>query len=205
MTDQKRKKEISPLDLTGDLAKKWVEFLKDYKKIEKEQNIRALPEDEKIQFLLKKIGKDSCTIFYSLSQHQQRNYDLILSAYENHCRPKGSVMTQRAKFYKRKQQKKELFDEFYYDLQGMALTCDFGCDEEKMMRDQIVRGIHDRILKKRVNEYKYMNLWGVVEFCREWEFTELQMKANSSGCCCLWTICCKLKLLFIFLFNISYY
>lgn len=199
MSIQVPSKKIQCLKLSGDLAENWKSFLKIYKLHEEAYNVLLLPEHEKIEFFIKAIGPDACTIFNSLTAYQRSSYEMVMSAYKNHCLPKKSVMLQRSVFYKRKQDSTELFDEFYYDLQAMAMTCDFGCDEERMIIDQIVNGVNDSGMRRKLKKFKHMQLPGVVEFCREWEYVELQRSTNTVSCCGFWcaVFCnwCKLRIL----------
>lgn len=194
MSNSVPSKHIQCLNLTGNLAVNWKIFIKAYNQHEKAHNIVKLPENEKIQFFLNAIGEESCSIYNCLTPYQRCNYGMVIAAYEHHCLPKKSVMLQRSIFHKRKQQHNEFFDEFYFDLQGMALTCDFGCDEEKMIREQIIHGLHEKRLKRRLQRYNNMQLASVVQLCREWEHVQLQMFINRKGCLDYWTVfcnCCK--------------
>lgn len=99
---------------------------------------------------LKKLfpGKDlKEETFVSITTALQKRYDKT-----------DSDMTQRFKFYQRKQRENESAEDFILNVKQQAELCDFGQFKEMAIRDRLVCGLNDEVLQQRLFDEEDLTL-----------------------------------------------
>jgi len=79
-----------------------------------------------------------------------KSYDDLKLLLLNYIHPKPNTITERYKFKERKQLSEETIVQFITVLKKMSEHCDFGLTLDNMLRDQLIRGLRDQHIKKKV-------------------------------------------------------
>ena len=70
--------------------------------------------------------------------------------FTNYFSPKRNIIYERSKFQERKQKENETIEEFYRVLKDLVRFCNYGNEEESIIRDRFVVGLIDRKLKEKL-------------------------------------------------------
>ena len=109
-------------------------------------------------------------------ENDAKDIDKVLKKFEEYCNPRKSTVYERYKFRCRSQVGEEPVDKWAKDLKSMAVNCEFGEQENSLIRDQIVYGVRDERTKERMLREKDLPLQKALEICRAAESTKNQMR-----------------------------
>ncbi|KAG4068498.1 hypothetical protein HA402_004839 [Bradysia odoriphaga] len=127
----------------GDLKTNWKRFRQEFdiymtasEKNQKSSEIQAA-------LLLNMIGEYGRQLFndFEMNDTDKKDIDKILAKFEKICVPEKNIVMERLKFNRRCQQKGETFDQFLESIQNLILSCEYGNDEDNILRDRILAGI----------------------------------------------------------------
>jgi len=79
-----------------------------------------------------------------------KSYDELKLLLLNYIHPNPNMITERYKFKERKQLSDETIVQFITILKKMSVHCDFGSTLDGMLRDQLIWGLRDQHIKKRL-------------------------------------------------------
>ena len=105
----------------------------------------------------------------------------VIGKYESYCNPKKNETVERYKFNTRVQEKSETFEKFLTDLKILAATCNFDKLKDSMIRDRIVVGINDAVLRERLLREIDLTLDKAVQICRASELSKERSQTIASG------------------------
>ncbi|UYV83589.1 hypothetical protein LAZ67_23001543 [Cordylochernes scorpioides] len=75
---------------------------------------------------------------FCLSEAQNKDYQLVVSKFQNYFIGKRNIIYERAKFNRRSQGDSEPVEEFITSLYVLAENCNYGILKEEMIRDRLV-------------------------------------------------------------------
>ncbi|GBN11897.1 hypothetical protein AVEN_263865-1, partial [Araneus ventricosus] len=90
------------------------------------------------------------------------------------------------KFFSCKQREGQTFDNYLTQLKTLVTTCDFGDQQESLIRDRMVLGINDSSLQERMLREPSLTLQKAAEFVRAAEASKEQfqsLKGFASSSC----------------------
>lgn len=93
----------------------------------------------------------------------------ILDELQKYVEPKKSIIAEQFKFFKRQQAEGEPFDKFFIDLKKMAKKCEFGDQEDNLLKVRVVLGVCDSKLQERLLRTPDTTLDKIVDHCRATE------------------------------------
>lgn len=132
----------------------------------------------KCAMLLNLIGEEALDLFntFDLSEEDKKDYDKVMDAFEGYTSPKSNVVMERFKFNMRNQQHEEPFTNFLTDLKRLIKSCEFGDQQDSLLRDRIILGIADKSLQERMLREVDLSLEKIVKLCRATEMGRDQAK-----------------------------
>jgi len=137
--------------------------------------------DDKIQLsmLLSVIGDEALRLYntWSFAAADQNKLAPVLNRFEEYCRPKKNIVYERFQFWKSTQEAGENIDSFATRLRQKAKSCEFGEQEDSMIRDRVVLGCSDARLQERLLREPDLSLSKAVDLCRAAEATKAQMRS----------------------------
>lgn len=122
---------------------------------------------------LKKLfpGKDlKKETFVSITTALQKRYDKT-----------DSDMIQRFKFYQRKQRENESAEDFILNVKQQAELCDFGQFKDQAIRDRLVCGLNDEVLRQRLFDEEDLTLTKVEKLIVNRELATVRAKLVSDN------------------------
>lgn len=130
----------------------------------------------KVSTFLNTAGPDAIDVFdtFELTEVQRNTYAAVLQSFQAFCAPRKNTVYERYVFYQRNQREGETFDAFLIDIKRLVRTCEFGTNENEMLRDRIVLGVVDKKLQTRLLETTPLTYDTAVEKCRTSEMTKEQ-------------------------------
>lgn len=125
-------------------------------------------DEVKVAILLHAIGEEAQEKFetFELTTEQQGKYNDVIMAFEKYCVPKKNESVNRHQFFQRTQKQNETFNEFLTDLKKLSLDCAFGDMKDSLVRDRIISGINDTLLKNRLLREENLTLEKCTQICR---------------------------------------
>lgn len=162
-----------PLKTDGNVAENWKRFRRQMDTFMTATELSTKSSEVRAAVVLNLVGQDAMDVFDSLglTNEQKKDYDEVLKAFDDFCKPKKNELYERYVFNKRDQKEGESFDTYLMDLRCLVRTCGYGVNEETMLRDRIVFGIFDDKLRKKLLETQNLTYANTVEKCRADEAT----------------------------------
>lgn len=99
------------------------------------------------------------------------NFSKLLDAFKQGGLPQKNGMLEILKFFSRKQQKDEPFEQFLADLQSLVKLCGFADQETKLLKAQIVIGIGSKTLQEQLLNEDF-SLEKIILYCKSEEAVE---------------------------------
>lgn len=174
-------KRPDELQLEGNLEDNWNRFYRqfvNFLKIVKSNKTEEMDGPTKVAMLLNFIGDEANELFetFKLTDVEKNNYDKVVAAYIEYCKPKSNVLFERFKFYQRIQLEGESFDHFYADVKKLTKSCSFGTELENMERDRLVLGIRHLDLQEALIRQADNSLQAIVDKCRKFEINVVRAR-----------------------------
>ncbi|CAI5681987.1 unnamed protein product [Oreochromis niloticus] len=172
-----------PLLLTGNLSETWRRW---------EQRFRlymtatgALEKDEKVKtaILLHAIGEEALEVYNTLTVTPAGDalaMEDILKVFKEYCSPQKNVVFERHKFWSYSMSAGVTVDRYVTELRQKSKSCEFGVNEDDMIRDKLVFSINDTRLKERLLRDNDLTLRKTIEICRSAEVAKSQIQAMQS-------------------------
>ncbi|XP_044745087.1 uncharacterized protein LOC123306952 [Coccinella septempunctata] len=105
---------------------------------------------------------------------------MIMLKFSDYCSPKTNEIFERYKFNSIYQKEGQAFDSFLTDLRKAVKTTGYK-EQNEMIRDRIVMGIHDKTTQERLLRESKLTLTKAIEFCRTVEVSKQQSKTLQEG------------------------
>ena len=99
----------------------------------------------------------------------------VLKVFEDHCNPPRNETVDRYKFFTRNQEGGESFDAYVTELKILAANCNFAALRDSLIRDRIICGIIDPVLRERLLRESDLTLESCVKICRAAELSKMRM------------------------------
>jgi hypothetical protein len=138
--------KISPFNPDKDDFEAWVEVVNNYFVANDVDNAKA------VAVLISSMGLPTYTLLKSLvapNEPAKQKYDDIILVLMKHFKPAPKALSERHKFYLRKQHEGESVNVFLSELRRLAVTCKFG-DLSTSLRDQFIFGLTSETSQKRI-------------------------------------------------------
>lgn len=105
----------------------------------------AAEDRRKIAFLETYIGESGLELIdsFNLNRVDRGKYDLILGKLEEFCNRRNNIVMERFEFLRTCQKEDESFDDFLSNLKLKISSCEYGDEEDSILRDLIIFGLRD--------------------------------------------------------------
>ena len=166
------------------VSQRWTRWAKQFETYYLAAELSAKAKGVQVAILLNAAGPEAQEIHeqFTYTETQARDdYKIVLAKFEAYCRPRKNVVYERHRFRGRNQVEEEPVDKWVKDLRIIAKDCDFEAQEDSMIRDQIVYGVHDKRVQERMLRDSKLDLVKAVELSRTAESSRTQMIEISNG------------------------
>ncbi|XP_074641170.1 uncharacterized protein LOC141898923 [Tubulanus polymorphus] len=143
-------------------------------------NIGAYPEQYQCALFLHSIGTEAvkvCNSFSWANQDDKTKIAKIIDKFDLYTSTATHETYERYKFNNRNQNPSENFEAYLSAIRILAKSCNFcECLCESLIRDRIVLGIRGDETRKKLLEYRDLDLNKCIDLCRSAESTHMQIK-----------------------------
>lgn len=122
-----------------------------------------------------KVPGDNDSII-TIPVESREDPDCLKKKFREICAPHGNITMERHKFNMRSQKPGETFESYISDLKLKAKSCKFGALQDKLIRDRLVCGIHNDMLRKSLLRDPQLTLNKAISACQIFEQTEQHTK-----------------------------
>jgi len=142
------------------------------------------PESAQLAMFLAAIGDDALKVYNTFefsNEADRRKLSVVVNKFKAYCTPQKNVVFERFQFWRKAQIPGENIDTFVTSLRLHAKSCDFGNQEESLIRDRIVFSCSDSRLQERLLREGDLTLQKALNICRAAEATKEQVKLLQSS------------------------
>lgn len=170
----------APLKLEGgNLEEAWKVWIQKFDLFLLASRSDELPEKIQVAMFLSAIGDEGLHVFNTFKfepEEDKNKIEAVRAKFKDYCSPRKNVVFERFQFWKCSQAPGESIDGFVTTLRLRAKTCEFGDQEESLIRDRVVLGCTDCRLQERLLREPDLSLTKALQICRAAEATAEQMK-----------------------------
>lgn len=169
MTDHSNNiKPVDALKFEGNLSENWRRFKRNWDIFMIAVGIDTKADVVKINTFLNAIGSDAVEIYdtFDLSPTERATYTSVIKSFADFCTPRKNIVYERYVFNQRSQR--------LIDIKKLIRTCEFGENENEMLRDRIVIGVQDKKLQAKLLETSNLTHETAIVKCRSSGATQEQ-------------------------------
>lgn len=168
----------SAMKCKGDLVNNWEFFKQQWNDYEIVTGLRQKDAAVRLATLRSVMGRDCLQIFLNLklSEADKKDTGKCLEALENYFKPKRNVVYERYMFNSSVQESEESINSFLTRLRKLAASCEFGELTDQLIRDRLVVGLRDSVMKARLLRESKLDLVKAVNMCNTSEIASEQLK-----------------------------
>ena len=178
-----------PLSLEGNLSENWRRWYQKFGFYLMYKSETVKKEVEKVGLLLSMIGDEALDVYGTFKftddvgefsgtfeHHERLKLKDIVKQFEDYCNPRKMILLERFVFWHRSQGEAETIDQYVTELRKIFKNCEYEGLDDILIRDQLVFGIRDHSLRKRLlgEDVVKLTLQKALAFCRASEATEYQ-------------------------------
>ncbi|PFX21652.1 Transposon Ty3-I Gag-Pol polyprotein [Stylophora pistillata] len=153
----------------------WDHWIKRYELFEAATERDGLSDKVRINTLIYVMGNNAADIYDSFKlSGEDIQYAIVKQKFKDHFKGKVALVFERTQFVRRFQQDKESVLTFIEDLQRRADLCSFGDLRDQMVHTQIIAGLRDSHLRRRLMANDNLTLDQVIKEVKSAEITKHQ-------------------------------
>lgn len=167
-----------PLLITGDVGENYKRWRQRFDLYFTASGANSrLDDGTKVALLLHSIGEEALQIYNTFEFGQQaRTYTNVLQKFDDYFTPLKNETMNRHVFFNTDKKESESFDDFVTSLRRLSQDCNFGGLRDSLIRDQIIRGIHEKNVRERLLKESDLDLNKCINICKTYELAAKQLK-----------------------------
>ena len=141
----------SPLILSGNISENWRRWEQRFRLYMIASGAVDNGETVKAAILLHTVGEEALEVYNTLtitSAGANATMEEVLKAFKDYCSPQKNVLFERHQFWSHTMSTGISADRFITELRQKSKDCEFGGNEDDMIRDKLVFSINDTRLKE---------------------------------------------------------
>lgn len=158
---------------SGNLSKEWQKWRDSFLIYYAACELGTKAEKVQVSILLHIIG-EQCREVYSQFEEKVEKLQDLLNKFDSFFLPKKNLTIERHKFFNRNQGQGESIEQYAYELKKLASSCEFKDLNEDLIRDKLVCGIRDDMLRERLLREPDLTLKKAVEISNLAQISKMQ-------------------------------
>ena len=163
-----------------DLARAWSVWRRQFEWYLKATRNDEQDEEVLVGVLLTLLGSEGLKVYDSIAfatVADSKNITSVLTKFSAHFEPRHTEVIERVKFMQRHQLPGETFDTWLVDIRALVKNCNYGntAATEGMLRDMIVLGIGDPIVREKLLYEDNLNFSKACDVARACESSKRQL------------------------------
>ena len=164
------------------LEQSWKRFKRSWSNYEVASNLKAESKEYRCAVLLAVVGDSAMEKFDGFKFEEGENdkdIDVVLKKFEDFCVGTTHEAFESYKFHVRCQEQSETIDAYVAELRKLAKGCNFGEQEDRMIRDRILVGCKSAEVQKKLLDDDTLTLKKAILVARSHEASKQQMQELS--------------------------
>ena len=172
MAESRDDRFVKKLDFKDEnLSVKWKIFKSQFQILRIAKKYAEIEEEEQIANLLMLMGSDSVPIYNQFTfnadvEAQAKTLVNVLAMFDRYFEPVKNVIYERVKFNSLKQGDQAIH-QFITSVQSQADNCDYGTMRDQLVRDRIVVGVNDNLLREQLIDIDNLDLPGCIRKAKQ--------------------------------------
>ncbi|XP_063370221.1 uncharacterized protein LOC134658469 [Cydia amplana] len=159
---------------SGNLSRQWLKWKKSFEIYSKACELSKKTEDVQVSILLHVIG-EQCREVYEQFTDKITTIKGLLENFDKYFLPTKNLTIERHKFFSRGQQEGESVEQYTFELNKLAMTCEFKDLKDDLIRDRLICGLREDAMRERLlRESETLTLKKAVDMCRIAEMSRMQ-------------------------------
>ena len=162
-----------------ELSQNWKRFLRGWKNYEVATNLKAEASEFRCAIFMTMIGSDAVELFESFKfaeDESEEDIVTVIKKFEDYCVESTHEAFESFRFHSRDQEQNESIDAFVAELRKLAKGCNFGDQEDRMIRDRILVGVKSKKTQGKLLEDSKLSLKTAIETCRAQEASQSKLE-----------------------------
>ncbi|XP_072382900.1 uncharacterized protein [Diabrotica undecimpunctata] len=149
------------LVLDGNISENWRKFSQKFDLFMIATALTSKPESKKLAVFLSLVGDEALELYntFTFDENEDRTVTCVKKKFKEYCLPKKNVIFERFKLNRISQQGGQPFDPFVTELRKAIKTTEYS-QQDQMIRDRIVMGIHNKATQEKLLRESELTLWG---------------------------------------------
>ena len=164
------------------LEQSWKRFKRSWDNYEVASNLKAEPKEYRCAVLLAVVGDSAMEKFDGFKFEEgenEKDIDVVLKKFEDFCVSSTHEAFESYKFHVRCQEQSETIDAYVAELRKLAKGCNFGEQEDRMIRDRILVGCKSKAVQEKLLDDDTLTLKKAIVVARSHEASKHQMQELS--------------------------
>ncbi|XP_063547273.1 uncharacterized protein K02A2.6-like [Cydia strobilella] len=164
-------------------AEAWRKWKKQFMVFLKASGVSKESADVQAGLLVNLIGSAGYEVYtaLSLTDTESENITTVLKKFDDHFGTKPNITVARYKFFVRNQEEGESIDQWVTALRVLTQTCKFGKLTDELIRDRIVCGINNNVIRDRLFRTEDLTLAKAVQICQAAEMSHEESRCVGGG------------------------
>lgn len=159
---------------SGNLCREWATWKKSFMIYYKACQLDKKERDVQTSILLHVIGEKCRDVYEQFSEVTFTSIESLLKKFDDFFTPQKNLTIERHKFFIRNQQEHETVDQYAFELNKLATSCEFKDLKDDLTRDKLICGLRDDVLKERLLRVSDLTLKKTLDICTVAEISRAQ-------------------------------
>ncbi|XP_038075960.1 uncharacterized protein K02A2.6-like [Patiria miniata] len=167
------------LQLEGNLAKNWKEWVRSFELYAMATELQKKPEPVQCATFLHVAGPAAQRVYATLTfaDDEKDKLQVLKAKFKQYCEPKRNLSVLRYMFNSRNQKVDEPFDTYLTNVKCLVRECEFGDIENSLLRDRVVCGVKDTKTREKLLQEDNLTLEKCINICQVSEMSATHVKA----------------------------
>lgn len=171
-------KPPNSLSFEGNVAENWRTWVQKFELYLIASGLAEKSEERQCATFLHVAGDEALKVFNTMEFGEgELDLNALKESFRKYCEPRKNVTYLRHIFFTRAQGQNETIDAYVTDLKNKAKDCGFGALTDELIKDRIVCGVKNDIVRARLLREDELDLKKALDICRANEITQSHMKA----------------------------
>ena len=166
------------------LSLNWKRFIRGWNNYEVATGLKGESAEYRCAVFMTVVGEDACERFEGFkfeNGESETDIDTVIAKFEQFCVGTTHEAFESYRFHVRAQEQSESIDAYVAELRKLAKGCNFGEQEDRMIRDRILVGCKSVKVREKLLEDSKLTLKSALEICRAMEAGQSKLEAMAGA------------------------
>lgn len=161
---------------SGNLCREWTKWKKSFMIYYKACQLDKKEREVQTSILLHVIGEKCRDVYEQFPEETSAttSVESLLKKFDGFFTPKKNLTIERHKFFTRNQQEHETVDQYAFDLNKLATSCEFEKLKDDLIKDRLICGLREDTLRERLLRVPDLTLKKTLDMCTVAEISRAQ-------------------------------